>query len=200
MPYKDPEKAKTYQRVYYLNHQKERKAYKKAYYLTYQDEAKAKARPYYLAHREEMKTRNKAYRLAHKEEIRAYRLAHKEEIRAKSKAYYMAHKEEIRAKMKVYGLVHRKEARAYVRAYFQTPKGKVVMCKRNAKRKQFGFIPLNKPFKGSDGHHVDKHHVIYIPKELHENIKHSVLQNRNMGTINAKALEFIEQNKPLPLF
>jgi hypothetical protein len=38
-------------------------------------------------------------------------------------------------------------------------------------------------------------HVIYIPKELHNSVKHSVLKNQNMDEINAKAFEWLEENK-----
>ena len=46
----------------------------------------------------------------------------------------------------------------------------------HAKRKEMGFIPINKEFKGSQGHHIDKENVLFIPSWLHEGIKHSILK------------------------
>jgi hypothetical protein len=66
----------------------------------------------------------------------------------------------------------------------------------NANRRKLGFTPLNKPFGDSHGHHINKEFVIYIPKEIHTSIKHSVLKNRNMEEINSKAFCFyVEQRR-----
>jgi len=46
--------------------------------------------------------------------------------------------------------------------------------KQKAKRRQLGFIPLNKFFPNSEGHHINFEQVIYMPKELHQNIRHSL--------------------------
>jgi len=59
-----------------------------------------------------------------------------------------------------------------------------------AKRKGFGYIELNERFEGSEGHHLDKEHVLYIPKELHHTIWHSVITGKNMDEINDKAMEW----------
>lgn len=67
-----------------------------------------------------------------------------------------------------------------------------VFKKHNAKRRELGFIPLNKSFDGSVGHHVDIEHVVYIPEELHQSVKHNVWTGENMNTINKLALEFAE--------
>ena len=52
------------------------------------------------------------------------------------------------------------------------------------RRKLFGFISHNKPQKDFHGHHLDFNHVIFIPKELHMSISHSVINNKNMDIIN----------------
>jgi hypothetical protein len=52
------------------------------------------------------------------------------------------------------------------------------------RRKLFGFIPHNKPQKDFHGHHIDLNHVIFIPKELHMSISHSVINDINMDLIN----------------
>lgn len=52
---------------------------------------------------------------------------------------------------------------------------------------------LNKYFEGSDGHHIDKTHIIFIPKELHNSIAHNVWTGKGMDKINAKVLEWLHQ-------
>ena len=59
------------------------------------------------------------------------------------------------------------------------------------KRRGFGFIPLNDWLPGSEGHHINKYHVIYIPKEMHRSIYHSIIQNINMDKINKLAIDFM---------
>jgi hypothetical protein len=61
----------------------------------------------------------------------------------------------------------------------------------NIKRRQFDFIPLNKFFEGADAHHLDRIYVIYIPREVHKSIYHSILKNINMDAINALAWNYI---------
>jgi hypothetical protein len=67
--------------------------------------------------------------------------------------------------------------------------------KNKAKRKRnLGYIEINKYFKGSEGHHIDNEIVIYIPKELHLSIWHSVIKNKYMDIINNLVFEWLEQN------
>ena len=66
------------------------------------------------------------------------------------------------------------------------------------KHRGFGFIPINKNFIGAEGHHIDINFVIYIPKELHRSIAHSVITGKNMSEINeaAFAYTYSEDIKP----
>jgi len=68
---------------------------------------------------------------------------------------------------------------------------KVASHKDNSKRRKMGFVPLNKPFIGCEGHHVDKEQVIYMPKELHQSIYHRQSDGRGMAKINAIAYNFL---------
>ncbi len=53
-------------------------------------------------------------------------------------------------------------------------------------------IQLNQRFKGSEGHHITKSIIIYIPTELHKHIMpHSLKTGLNMDKINMLALQFI---------
>ena len=84
----------------------------------------------------------------------------------------------------------------YLKAYIQSPKGKEAGRRRYAKRKHFGFIPLNKPFEGCEGHHIDFQQIIYIPKTFHRSIWHSLNLNINMEKINKLAFDYLEmENK-----
>jgi hypothetical protein len=63
--------------------------------------------------------------------------------------------------------------------------------KSMAKRRAYGFVPLNKPFFGCEGHHVDVDQVIYVPKELHRSVFHRQSGGRGMAKINAIAYNFL---------
>jgi hypothetical protein len=70
---------------------------------------------------------------------------------------------------------------------------KLLLDKSKAKRRGLGFIPLNDPFLGSEGHHIDKLHVIYIPEHLHSSIYHNIWNGHNMDKINTLAFEWLGQ-------
>lgn len=64
--------------------------------------------------------------------------------------------------------------------------------RQTSKRRLLGFSPLNKPFKDSEAHHINRDDVIYIPKELHQSIPHSIKMDRNMKAINKLAIKFMK--------
>lgn len=122
-----------------------------------------------------------------------------EENKAKRKEYYQKHKKHINECNKKYNQKHsqkyyqeHREIRIeYAQSYYHTDKGKEVKLKSIAKRKRkLGFVPLNDPFENSDGHHLDKEFVLYIPTELHRSISHNVFTGKNMEKINILAIEF----------
>ena len=67
----------------------------------------------------------------------------------------------------------------------------IARARSEEKRRQFGFIPLNTKFDGSDGHHLDEEFVVYIPTELHRSIYHCVRTGINMDKINDLAIDYI---------
>lgn len=75
--------------------------------------------------------------------------------------------------------------------YWQSDKGKANKRKRHAKRKGLGFIPLNKYFEGSEGHHISENLIIYIPKLIHQSLYHSIWTWRNMEQMNRFAIEYL---------
>lgn len=93
---------------------------------------------------------------------------------------------------------NREKCNKWSNDYIKTPKGKEVRKGINrrskAKRKQLGFIELNDWFEDADAHHVDKNHVIYIPKVLHNSIYHNLSTGQGMAQINAKAFQYLFGN------
>jgi len=43
---------------------------------------------------------------------------------------------------------------------------------KTKRKRELGFIPINKKFPGSVAHHLDNNYVIYIPEELHRKFYH----------------------------
>ena len=74
---------------------------------------------------------------------------------------------------------------------------KLANARKHAKRKLFGFIPLNNQSMDTFvGHHVDKTHVIFIPVELHTSVWHSIIRSINMDIINDKVCDwFLEYQR-----
>ena len=68
-----------------------------------------------------------------------------------------------------------------------------IIRRRASKRRQLGFNPWNKPFKGCESHHLTKEDVIYLPKELHRSIYHNIWTGQNMDIINTLAIQFLEK-------
>ena len=62
-----------------------------------------------------------------------------------------------------------------------------------ARRRDFGFNPLNAPIDGieCDAHHINKEDVIHIPTIIHRRVNHSIKNNKNMKVINSIAYSFL---------
>jgi len=94
--------------------------------------------------------------------------------------------------------------REYMRAHLKTPAGKLVGKRHNDKRRrELGWNPINKWFKGSDGHHFrytndinspDNDIGLYAPRELHKSIIHNGNTGKNMAVINKRLLEWYLNN------
>jgi hypothetical protein len=52
-------------------------------------------------------------------------------------------------------------------------------------------LQINKRFKDSNAHHISSDVVVYIPKELHQHIKHSLKNGKNMYEMNMLSLQYI---------
>jgi len=118
-----------------------------------------------------------------------------EDRKKNAKKYYQLHKEQEKRRVKKYkqspeGKAVKKEID---RRYHRSSKGKEMKRKGNAKRRQFGFIPLNKPFEGAEGHHIDSQRIIYIPEGIHRSVWHSITSGVGMDKINKLALEYYDR-------
>jgi len=70
-------------------------------------------------------------------------------------------------------------------------KKKMSALKSSSLSRGLGFNPLNYWFNGSEAHHYNEIDVIFIPKDLHRAIKHSVKTGKNMKQMNELALWFL---------
>ena len=52
-------------------------------------------------------------------------------------------------------------------------------------------IKLNSHFKDSEFHHITRSIGVYIPKDLHRHIWHSLKDGQNMGSMNMLALQYL---------
>ena len=83
----------------------------------------------------------------------------------------------------------------YYEIYHHLKKYKERMIKKqNERKRKLGFIPLNRSFKGSEAHHIDKEHILYIPKEIHQSTRHDVHTGKNMSLINNNAIDWFKTN------
>lgn len=131
-----------------------------------------------------------------------WRAAHPERVKESRKSYRDIHIEHYRALSKIsnplYYAVHHEEmnktSKAWARAHPEATRA--ADAKNRSKRKRgLGFAPLNRPFEGSDAHHLNKDDVIYIPHELHLSIRHNIWTGKNMERINAVALGWAKETE-----
>lgn len=80
-----------------------------------------------------------------------------------------------------------------IKEYRQSERGRESARRHKATRRELCFIPLNEPFEGSEGHHIDKKHIIYMPKKPHRSVNHNVFTGENMQEINAIAFEYVTE-------
>ena len=172
-----------------------KKEYNKKYYKEHRDEKLASVKQYNKEHRDKILTYNKQYYEEHRDEMLAY-----------VGQYYKEHRDEKLAYNKLYRETHKDKKLAYDKLYYERNKDKKrqqakawqenhreqnreIVRKHSFKRRSLGFVPLNKPFEGSEAHHICMTFVIYIPKDMHRSIKHSVWTGKNMEEINKLAWE-----------
>ena len=69
--------------------------------------------------------------------------------------------------------------------------------KRQAKKhRDKGFIEINHFFPGSEGHHLTRDLVVYIPKLMHRKTKHRLDKPETMVEINMESMKWLIKNSP----
>lgn len=117
------------------------------------------------------------YRATHPEEEKHYRATHKTKHAVEQVRYSAKYPD----KMRAWHVAHPEQVRASAR------KGKAI-------RRTLGFLPINQPFDGCEGHHINQNDVIYIPKDLHMSVRHNVFTGKNMEQINVLACEWLARD------
>lgn len=131
------------------------------------------------------------------ERAKAWRNKNPEKAKEYRKLYRENNKEKIKTIVENYYSVEKniEKRRKRVREYYKTTNGKNRILNNNDKRnRNLERVNLNEYFPNSHGHHINNKHVIYIPKELNQNIKHNVKTGYNMEQINTIAFFFLLMN------
>lgn len=141
--------------------------------------------------REDKKVTQKRYRLKHAEKLKADRkvwsLNNPERKKESKKQWMLKNHQKIVDENKRWKEKHL----GYMKQYKQSPQGKEADRRNKAKRRRLGFVPLNKKLPGTEGHHINREEVVYIPKKLHRSIWHSLSLNINMDKINLVTFDYL---------
>lgn len=66
----------------------------------------------------------------------------------------------------------------------------VLQRHRRKRNKLHRTYCINDQFPGSNGHHVSRETVIFIPVKLHRSVSHNIFDGTNMDKINELAFEW----------
>jgi hypothetical protein len=108
----------------------------------------------------------------------AWNASHPERRKENNRRAHVANKERERIQNKVWAASHPEKEKEYG-------------VKHNAKHRTLGFLLLNQSFPGSEGHHIDKEHVVHIPKEVHRSVWHNIWTGQGMEAMNELALNYL---------
>ena len=92
------------------------------------------------------------------------------------------------------GRIFSPEWRAKISAAHWRGGKQVNNAKMHAKRRVFGFNPLNSWFPGCEGHHINVKDVIYLPRKLHRSIWHNQQTGKGMAAMNALAGQYLTED------
>lgn len=123
-------------------------------------------------------------------EIKEHKKKYKKEY---DKKYYLNNKEKIQKQRKFYQQTSKgkEQNKKRIQKYQKTPKGKNASKRiRDKRQRNLGWNPLNEYFYNSEGHHINKIDIIYIPISYHFR-GHSATKNKNMEPINTIAFFFL---------
>ena len=108
----------------------------------------------------------------------------------------IAHRKEKKEHDVIYRELHRDEISKRVAAarILYPERTKANDLKRYNVRRGLAFVPLNTRFDGCEGHHIDKEHVIYVPRKIHRSVRHNIWTGLGMEQINALVLKWLAES------
>lgn len=62
---------------------------------------------------------------------------------------------------------------------------------RNHVLREYKCVTLNNRFESSEGHHITPKVIVYLPKDLHQSIRHNLKTGNNMKEINELSLQYL---------
>jgi len=176
------EKKRIYNKKYYIKHREQIRRYKKRWREENIERIKERDKKWYITNRQKRLEYNRKYYKTHLQEWsernRLYRETHSQQVLKYNKQYRKNNPEKIKKAIKDW----RKN---------NIGKVKEMAKKQRDRRRNLRFKPLNKYFKNSESHHLDENYVVYIPKEIHQSIRHCLERNKNVDEINKLALDFV---------
>jgi hypothetical protein len=117
---------------------------------------------------------------------------HRETEIARSLVYDTSHRKEQAASAAAYRIAHPEAGKLWVAA---NPVKRSAIARRNqAKRRVLGFVSLNSPFVGCEGHHINVNDVIYLPRKLHRSIYHNQWTGQGMAEMNVLAGQYLTED------
>jgi hypothetical protein len=94
-------------------------------------------------------------------------------------------------RVKKYGDAHKGE-----KGYQWRGGKRLARMRRITKRRQLGSEFLNKPFTDSEGHHINRNQIVFIPKEMHKSMPHRLNDMDTMIDINEKVYDWMLFEEP----
>lgn len=138
--------------------------------------------------REHVRAAMKKHRALHPEYDMEYATEHREQKRLCGQRWELAHP----GYRKVQYLQNPGRTKAW---YAANPERKrIIKRKAKAQRRSLGFVPLNIPFAGCEGHHINKSDVIYLPRSLHRSIYHNQHTGQGMVEMNRLAMAYLTED------
>ena len=110
------------------------------------------------------------------------------------KAYLKAYNQTAKAKAIKEAWENSPEGKAAKKKWLRSQMGRAYIKTRSYRRRSLGNDVINPDLinmPGFHGHHIDREHVLYIPKELHKSVPHSQKKPETMEQINTKAFAWL---------
>lgn len=216
--------CKTCQKTFRINNKGKIAEQNKKYREQNKEKIAEQKREYYYNNQEPMKEKNHEKYLKNRESVLKSTAKWQKENPAKRRIickrwvennpearkasvikYEMNNKEKINAIHAKYRKEKSDIIKINKRKYRDSEKGKNQTLKERDYRRGLGHNPLNKRFKGCEEHHLrysnsqedkDNDMTIYVPKDLHQSIKHNGNTGKNMREINILLLEWYLSETP----